>query len=281
MAATTYTYSIAADTANAKAAGDALDEEIRKSSIVTALDGVSVAVSAADNIDVTMKDALSAGDKTTLDSVVAAHEGAPLVENSVVTIKEEVIPTGGHFQGKTLDIVTTATIEKTTHDFTFPWPVNLLAAEADPNDNNTGDIVCVHVAPEEVIGTLSADEAAGQDVLSVSQSVLDNTFVGAVIHVDDGTNKDACGHVLEVDKVAGTIKVETALVNAFVAATPSYVKMTTEVVPSAKLRVGSRIEVGFSKVGASYIPAGKIFRIIYDNKTAQAKELEVWIEYLY
>lgn len=75
MAQTKYTYSIAGDTANGILAAGALKEEIGSSSIITALDYIS---SLGDVLDVYMKDALSTGDKTTLDGVVAAHEGVPL-----------------------------------------------------------------------------------------------------------------------------------------------------------------------------------------------------------
>lgn len=75
MAQTKYTYSIANDTANAILAADALKDEIGSSSIITALDYISAF---GDILEVYMKDALSAGDKTTLDLVVAAHPGVPL-----------------------------------------------------------------------------------------------------------------------------------------------------------------------------------------------------------
>lgn len=75
MAQTKYTYSITNDTANALLAADALKEEILASAIVVAIDYIA---SLGDVLDIYMKDALSTGDKTILDGVVAAHTGVPL-----------------------------------------------------------------------------------------------------------------------------------------------------------------------------------------------------------
>ncbi len=80
MASTKYTYSIAGDTAAGKANGDSLTNEIAASAIVTALDYINVSVDGADVLDVWMKAALSTGDETILDGVVAAHEGDPVIE---------------------------------------------------------------------------------------------------------------------------------------------------------------------------------------------------------
>ena len=72
MAVTKYTYSIADDTANGTLALSKLSDEIKASSIVTGEDHIE---SLGDVLDIYMKDALSAGDKTILDGVVTAHDG--------------------------------------------------------------------------------------------------------------------------------------------------------------------------------------------------------------
>jgi hypothetical protein len=76
MAQTAYDYSIANDTLNGKVAPDKLRDQIQDSSIVTALDGI-ITDSATDLLRVIFKDALSVGDETILDTVVADHDGIP------------------------------------------------------------------------------------------------------------------------------------------------------------------------------------------------------------
>ena len=75
MAATKYTYAISTDTTNALVDSDRLGSEIADSAIVIALDYIETA---ADVLDVWMKDALSGGDETILTGVVNAHDGTPL-----------------------------------------------------------------------------------------------------------------------------------------------------------------------------------------------------------
>jgi hypothetical protein len=72
VAATKYTYSISADTANG-ILGSGLQDEIHASAIVVALDRVE---SSGDVLDIWMKGSLSAGDETILNGVVGAHAGA-------------------------------------------------------------------------------------------------------------------------------------------------------------------------------------------------------------
>lgn len=79
----TYTYSISGDFPNGKVAPDSLTSEINDSSISTGvLDYINVAISAADNCDIVFDVALSAGDVTTLDGLVAAHQGDPILDVS-------------------------------------------------------------------------------------------------------------------------------------------------------------------------------------------------------
>lgn len=100
MAQTKYTYSIATDTANApngSLAADALKQEYENSSIITALDYIT---SLGDVLDIYTKDALSTGDKTTLDSVVSAHTGVAL-EPDPTNVKVQQEPP---FAAKTIEV---------------------------------------------------------------------------------------------------------------------------------------------------------------------------------
>ena len=72
MPSTKYTYSIAADTLNAKCSVGSLSQEISSSAILTALDHIETN---SDVLDIWMKAALSGGDETILTSVVSAHTG--------------------------------------------------------------------------------------------------------------------------------------------------------------------------------------------------------------
>jgi len=72
MPQTTYNYDLQIDFPNQAVNTDVLTAEIEGSSITTALVGISVL---NDDVDITFVDALSGADKTTLDGIVAAHQG--------------------------------------------------------------------------------------------------------------------------------------------------------------------------------------------------------------
>lgn len=69
MAQTTYNYT------KSPVAADRLTKEIEDSTIVTVLDAITVSDT---NLDITFRDALSGADETTLDTIVANHDGTHL-----------------------------------------------------------------------------------------------------------------------------------------------------------------------------------------------------------
>lgn len=83
------TYSIATDTANAKLDEDSLIVEIGNAAIVPAIDDFTVV---GDVITITFKAALSGAEQTTLDGVVAAHQGIS-AEPEPAHVKIDNIPT--------------------------------------------------------------------------------------------------------------------------------------------------------------------------------------------
>lgn len=87
MAATNYQKSITTDFTGllpiySKPDEDRLSKEINDSSITIALDYIGVS---GDTVDIWFKDALSAGEQTTLSSICAAHTGEPLYLEEVKT----------------------------------------------------------------------------------------------------------------------------------------------------------------------------------------------------
>ena len=79
MATTVYTYSISGDFPNQSADHDSLLDELVESTVDTI--GLSyITINSPPNVcSICFEDALSAGDKTTMDGVVAAHQGSTRV----------------------------------------------------------------------------------------------------------------------------------------------------------------------------------------------------------
>ena len=196
-----------------------------------------------------------------------------------IRIKEESIPTGEHFMCETKVINTNAN-DTSENDYSWPFPISILAVYMITSDHE-GDNFEALIAPDTTIGTITSDVAADDTVINVSQTVIDNTSVGYILTLDDGTNNDNLGHVLAIDKVAKTITVETAAVNNFLAATPTYVKQTVYYLRNYEFGPAWEYVIGESKIGASYLPANTILRARYTNNSITNKKLVVKFEYLY
>jgi len=78
------TYSLSVDFTNQGVNAETFEDEILSSSISSAtLEFINVSVSSADNVDIVFDVAISAGDKTTLDGLVAAHLGEVVIESFI------------------------------------------------------------------------------------------------------------------------------------------------------------------------------------------------------
>jgi hypothetical protein len=100
MAQTKYTYSITADTLNGVYDGK-LALEIQSSSILIALDYTASGEvgETSDVLNIYFKDSLSVGDETTLDNLIAAHDGVALLKDKAI---KAIVESQQPFASKTL-----------------------------------------------------------------------------------------------------------------------------------------------------------------------------------
>ena len=289
MPQTTYDYVISTDTANGKVSETDLDQEIRDSAIVIALDYV---ISSEDDLDIVFKDALSTGDETILTALVLAHQGEEdtFIEPISVKVEEETTvvedrTAGGHYRCVGLDHIVPASDpvgDKTFTDYSFPYKTALLDMKFTPPANSEGDCISVIFAPNTVIGAITADVSVDDDVFNVSPTVLDNIEIGFTFKLFDGVNQDNCGKVLEINKIAGTVKTENKAVNAFLAGTPTYVQMEVIAVEHIRLNGSSIVfEIGDEKIGGSPMDKNVVFRFEYENNEGSAKVFTGLLGYLY
>jgi hypothetical protein len=116
-----YNYSIASDTANAKVNSPKLTIEIDESSITIGLDRIDTD---GDTLTIVFDSSLSAEEETTLDGLIGAHDGEsiPVVESpQLVTLEEKKSPTTNRLEvqimkpeGSSATIVTYDWCDKTT-----------------------------------------------------------------------------------------------------------------------------------------------------------------------
>ena len=199
--------------------------------------------------------------------------------------------TGGHFRAVGVDLVVAAGAAGVVQDFdlTWPIPVSIMAAEVDVAAEWVGDKFDVMVAPETVVGSTAQLVDAGEVVIPVGDTVI-GALENQPEHEDAALRyhvgylakigSEDCRHIVAVDPVAKTITVENALSAQAGAGTP--VAITGLVAENCKFTVaGVAKSIGESKIGGSYLAAGRILRIRYTNGDGLAKTVSLIFEILY
>jgi hypothetical protein len=281
---TTYTYSIANDTANGAVFAHILQNEIADTSISVALDGVSTY---GDNLNIVFKGSITTEEETILGQIVALHDGIEEDSISIVSILEEdpnpEKQTGGHFRAETIAFDVDAIVGDTVHTVSWPHPISMLSLEWVGTSDKKGDCFSIFLSENKIVGALTANVAENDTVINVSPTVVANCFIGMQIKLYDGTNEEKLGYLTGIDKANGTITVENGSTQAFSAATPTYVRIIVEACKNIEMEeTTASIQVGASKIGGSFVPAGTIVSVHYKNHDGAAgKRFKGIVEYLY
>ncbi len=272
-----------------------LERDIRESSIVTALDYVTTL---GDTVEVWMKGTLSSGDETTLDGLVSSCTNEALVPegpvvdeegNQKVVIKEEWSgKTNGHYQTTGFKHSITDSSDWQEFDMSFPFPIALICAQMGIDagmDEDKGQLV---IAPFTTVGAIAADVSIDDTEITVQSSALQYLDPGYRIYLDTsatGETGEDMGRVLTKDEDTNKITVENGASQAYSASSPTYIKITRELVPDLWLKNKGSEEVhreyGRSRIGGSYLPASTKIRLRYKNNSGVAKTFVLEFEYLY
>ncbi|MBA42966.1 MAG: hypothetical protein CMF62_03020 [Magnetococcales bacterium] len=200
-----------------------------------------------------------------------------------VQIQEEKITTGGHFRLE--DYTFTCLGNQTTFfEFSIPTPSSVLSYKLVVQPNMGGDEFGGIVGPDTIIGAIGSPVGTSDTTFTVTNTVIENAFLGASCNLFDGTNTDEVGFIIGIDSENSTITVQNTPSNTYSPLTPTYVRIGVKMANDIKLPYlpnGGYMEVGQSKIGASHLPANTITRVRYKNNTSETKECHVLYEYLY
>jgi len=275
MAVTKYTYSISQDFTGlvspyTRPDIGRLTQEIQESAIITALDHIDCG---GDACDIYFKAALSSGDETVLDGIVAAHTGAPLAPNlPVQPVKIEdtsgLDPSTANtmLRGYKFTAVGKDSAEDdgkwTNYDFSFPYDVDLLMGEGmAPPEGSEDDIMEFSVAPDTIIGQLAADAGAGQPVVYMNASALQNLKPG--YHTKIGAATDKCHEIAAINHSTGQVTFVEDLDEAKTAG--EYILRTINYCESIHMTPGEALDLGGQTSGAAFIPGSTTMRVRYWN----------------
>lgn len=213
-------------------------------------------------------------------TISGTPEKLEIINNDKRTIQEQSKPLCGNFRAETfrIDILP---LETKIHDKTWPIDVAPLSVNVLSNDIHINDTLQVDISPDKICGTLTQNAAVSDTILNVSSTVMKFCEVGFYVSISDGTNIDNGGMVLEKNFINNTITISTPLIHAFLASTPTYIKLTVRMLGPHEFGITDGLVLGATKIGASFIPKNEIVRSTYINNSNNHKELYIVIEYLY
>jgi len=204
-----------------------------------------------------------------------------IVTSQLVEIKEETVPTGGHYQATT-KAVTANGIETTSTDFTWSHPISVLDLCMQPQPENKGDMVSLLVSPDTMMGPISSDVSVGGTQVTLTAPQIAVLKLGYCVKLDDDTNTDDVGVITDINTSTNVVTFSTPTTNAFLAAAPTFLLMTIQVLKDFELyNTAVPINVGGAKIGGSYVPADTIVRVVYQSNSVGTKKLVTIVEYLY
>jgi hypothetical protein len=203
-----------------------------------------------------------------------------VIHNDQVKIKEASKPVNGYIRIESIEIDIDPG-ETKIHDQTWDYPICPLSVTLLTRDINKGDIFTVNVSPDKVVGVITSNVSVSDTVLNVSPTVTKHMSIGFPCTITDGTNVEDLGFCVAVNVQDGTITVNTPSTRSFLASTPTYVRLSVRFMGPHRIGQAGILELGTSKIGASYIKNGEIVRSIYINNDTVPKTLHILVEYMY
>lgn len=269
-----YTYSINNDFLNKKVDINTLITEIKENNLP-----LEHIVIKSDDCIIYMSIQLTDEQIDTLNFIINNHDGyysEDIYVEQVKIIEEQNQNTQGHFQSTVIDLYISGQTGTTHKDLSFPYNISLFSSEWLVSENQIGDVAEFHLSPDTIIGSLTQNANINDSILNVSKTVIDNLSIGYYIKI----NNEDLGRVINIDKDNNKITTENPLKNNY-NVNSTYIKMTIKIVPKWRFTAPGFCSVGESKIGASFIPANTIMRLVYHNYSGLSKWFGISIDYLY
>lgn len=201
------------------------------------------------------------------------------IDQSVVEIKETGLSGGSYrLKGYCFDVDPGTN----TINIGLPYNSTFMYGWFYATEEDVGDVLSLSVAPNTVIGTITANVLANTNVIPVSSTVFDNALVGHNVNLWNGVVSDDLGVIVNKNEAGGNITVETDTTQSW-ANTPlvSYVRLDVVVVDHLRLNSAGVYKIADKKVGGKLIPANYPVIITYESSSANTKQFLFTIEYIY
>lgn len=160
----------------------------------------------------------------------------------------------------------------TTYDLVFPYDIVLIDGYLLIEDENQGDEIDVIVAPNLLVGGVTAPASTGDTVLNISSTAVANISKSCKVNI--GSDQYT---VISEDVMNSQITLTPALITGYAPGTLIY--RNSYIVQDLTLPSKRNISLGVNNTFPTYIPAGYSFQVVYTNKTASDKQFNFYIEH--
>lgn len=182
----------------------------------------------------------------------------------------------------TMDIPAMTPGDVFTHVFSWPMSVQIWKTEFYTGVEHLNDRFTIYVAPDTVVGAITAPALIGATTINVSPTVVTNQVIscGIDVEIDDGVISEQVGRITAFDATLNTLTFENPLTNNYSPGT--FVKFNIKVINDIVLhRAGFIYKIGEKGLKGRLVPPNTPLRGEYTNMDGLAKQLYVVIEIYY
>lgn len=205
------------------------------------------------------------------------------ISSQDMVIREEMppaseIPTQGYFKSVSKKISVNAN-SSSFINLSWKYPVSILSLKTHVVEHQQGDRLVVKGVSDVIVGVLTAGITEPTNILNVSSTVISTMKKGFLCSLLDSSNgnHNSLGEVNDTSPT--TITTDSVTTTTFGAGT-TYVKMTNVMIDITFGSPGYLV-IGDTKVGSSYVKKNQVIVSEYTNNSNIAKDVYIYIEYLY
>lgn len=160
----------------------------------------------------------------------------------------------------------------TTYNISFPHNIIMIDAYVLCEDENKGDELNIIMAPDLIVGVLTAEAKTGDTTIALSPTAVENLVSASEITLGDSNTYIVVG----LDLMTSVATVYPALAADY----PAMTYISRNIVLVKNLILPSRNKLSIDANGIpTFVPAGYSFRLLYTNKTSSTKNFNFYFEH--
>ncbi len=207
------------------------------------------------------------------------------VKNSQVKVIEDSANIARNVKIVTIDFVDVPAGGTQTKTYTFDIVTSMYSYKFATDDTNKGDEITIAVNPNTVLGLITANVSAGNTFIYAPAAMFLYGWPGFNVYLSNGTNLDDLGEIRSINRVAGTITVQTAAVHNF-SSTNTVMMMTYFNMKNLKIGPPQMYAFGEDVIGGAAVPVGTVVHFTYKNNYTIAeldepKSMSVYLTLLF